>query len=201
MTRRTSPRAAAASRYQRGAAALVLAAATLGLSGCQWTSPVTTELQYDAADGTSTQVGDVHVLGALIISSAENGPGTLVGALDNRGKSTATVPITVAGVSVAKVEVPAGERLKLSDSASGKLTSIPKVPAPPGAMTEVMFGDARAELPVLGPNAPYEKYAPRGSDSSTETGAATGTATPSPTTSVTTSANPNNAPATMSPSS
>lgn len=167
MTRRRTSSLDARRRSARGAAALALAAATLGLSGCQWTSPITTQLHYDASDGVSTQVGDVHVLNALIVATEENGPGNLVGTLENRGTQATTVPVSVAGASVAQVEVPPGQTVKLSDSAAGTFTEVPRVPARPGGMTEVSFGDARADVPVLAPHDPYQSYAPAGATATT----------------------------------
>lgn len=185
MTRRpSSPAAARArSRSARGVAALALAAATLGLAGCQWTSPITTTLQYDAGDGASTQVGDVHVLNALIVSERKDGPGTLAATLENRGTSPATVPVTVGGAKVADVQLSAGQAAQLSDPTSGRLTRVPAVSEAPGAMVEVQFGTVRANIPVLAPHYPYEKFGPGGAattDSPSPSPTTTSPATPSP---------------------
>lgn len=171
MTRRpSSPAAARArSRSARGVAALALAAATLGLAGCQWTSPITTTLQYDAGDGSSAQVGDVHIFNALIVSERKDGPGTLAATLENRGTSAATVPVTVGSAQVADVQVPAGQVVQLSDATAGKFTRVSAVPEPPGAMVEVHFGTARTNVPVLTPQYPYEQYSPGGAAGTTGT--------------------------------
>lgn len=151
-------------RLTRAAAVAAVAVATsLSLTACQWSSPITTQLQYDPADGKSGQLGDVRMLDVLVVSAAADGPGTLVGTLDNRGSTAATVKITANGKDVASVDVPAGKTVRLSDES--KKTTIATVAEPPGAVTEVQFssstgGAVPLPVPVLAPTAPYENYKP-----------------------------------------
>lgn len=196
MTTRTSFSRTPTRRAPRALAAGLLGlAATLSLTACQWTSPITTQLQYDPADGKSTQVGKVKVLNALIIADTQGGPGTLLASFANEGTDKTTIQVMVGQQAVGSVEVPAGQTVQASTDS--KRMQIAKVPVPPGAMTEVMFrtGDGSASpisVVVLPPNPPYASLAPTGQGSSSgaatagsTTGTATGGATGAPSTSTT----------------
>ena len=89
-------------------------AASVSLSACQWTSPITTQLQYDAADGKSTEVGKVKVLNALIVADKQDGPGTLVASFANQGSDKATIQVRVGQQVAGSVVVPAGAVVQAS---------------------------------------------------------------------------------------
>lgn len=164
MTTRTSFSHIAARRTPRTlAVGLVGLAATLSLSACQWTSPITTQLQYDASDGKSTEVGTVKVLNALIVAEKQDGPGTLVASFANQGSAKASVQVKVGEQTVGTVEVAPGAVVQASTDA--KKMTVAKVPAPPGALVDVTFGTAGGSvspiaIPVLPPNPPYASLKP-----------------------------------------
>lgn len=180
MTTRTSFSDTASRRAPRVVAAGLLGlAATLSLSACQWTSPITTQLHYDASDGKSVELGSVKVLNALIVAEKQDGPGTLVASFANQGDTKQTVQVKVGTQTAGSVEVPPGQVVQASSG--GKMMQIAKVTAAPGAMVDVMFstsgGDAApVALPVLPPNPPYASLKPGGAASS---GAATPSGSPS----------------------
>lgn len=154
-------------------------AATLSLSACQWTSPITTQLQYDAADGTSTEVGQVKVLNALIVAEKKDGPGTLVASFANQGSAKASVRIQVGQQAVGPVDAAPGSVVQASSG--DKRLQIAKVPVAPGAVTEVAFQTADGSVssisvPVLPPSGPYATLKPSAA-ASTATGSPTSSAT------------------------
>lgn len=135
------------------------------LSACQWSSPITTQLQYDAADGRSAEVGDVKVLNALIVAEKQDGPGVLSLTLDNRGKNKQTVQIRVGSESTLTVDVSSGQAVRLGGPE--RSAQIAKVPAAPGAMmkldiTTPSSGVTSVSIPVLYPhkNGPYATMTP-----------------------------------------
>ncbi|WP_143114747.1 hypothetical protein [Austwickia chelonae] len=156
---RRSPRVAAV-----GAIGLV---AMTALSGCQWTSPITTQLHYDPADGKSAEIGTVKVLNALIVAEAKDSAGTLAATLDNQGPDKQIVKIRVGEQSVASIEIPPGRSVQTSHG--GKTVRIDKVPAAPGELTALVFstesgGATPVSVPVLLPHegGPYATLKPSG---------------------------------------
>lgn len=182
---RTSFSRTATRRAPRALAAGLLGlAATVSLSACQWSSPITTQLQYDPADGKSTHVGTVKVLNALIVAEKQDGPGTLSASFANEGPAKQTVQVKVGDQTVGTVDVPAGQVVQASTGS--KRMQVAKVPAAPGAMTEVVFAAADGSvspilLPVLPPVAPYVSLKPTAgaaSGASSATNSAAPTASP-----------------------
>lgn len=161
----TTPRGLHRTRRGRtGAAILALAAAT-GLAGCQVASPITTELDYDPADGVSVEVGDVVVRDLLVVSEAAEAEGLLRGLVVNQGTEPATVSVQLEDQSglTPQLEVPPGGSARLdgvSGTESGEPVTIASVPSAPGTyMTlRVVTADGSAgsaRVPILLPEGPY----------------------------------------------
>ncbi len=135
------------------------------LSGCQWTSPITTSLQYAPSDGTQATVGQVEFRNVALISNKGGGPATLIGSALNNGDQPAQVTFA-AGSAQAAVTVPPGQLTQLSTE--GKLTKLNAVASAPGAMEKVLIRPAGSDglslnVPVLASFPPYAQYAPDGS--------------------------------------
>ena len=142
-------------------AAVVLA---LGLTGCSATNPVTTYLDYSPSDGIDIGVGDVSAEGVFVLSSGEGEPGTLLGAVTNRGVEDAAVVITMAGSDEILLSVELGrEETVVFGPRQDETVDIESVPAPPGALVPVTVtsdrgGAATGRVPVL--DGTFEHYAP-----------------------------------------
>ncbi|WP_116114938.1 glycoside hydrolase family 30 beta sandwich domain-containing protein [Austwickia chelonae] len=181
MNRPRTPRNTALRRSPRIAAVGAVGLLVMsGLSGCQWTSPITTQLHYDAGDGKSAEIGAVKILNALIVAEAKDSAGTLAVTLDNQGTDKQTVQIRVGEQSVASVEVPPGKSVQTSHG--GKAVRIDKVPAAPGELTSLVFstesgGSTPVNIPVLLPHAdgPYATLKPSGNASTAPSAPATPT--------------------------
>jgi hypothetical protein len=84
---RRRPRALPATPRVRAAAVVPLTAlVVLALGGCSATNPMTTMNDYEAADGVRVELGDTVVTNLLILTAAEGEPGTMLGAVTNRGE-------------------------------------------------------------------------------------------------------------------
>ena len=79
------------SRPRRLALAALAVTATFTLSGCQITSPITTDLDYDPADGLSVDTEFVEGLDLVVVSPGEGAPGVLSGYIVNSGPEPITV--------------------------------------------------------------------------------------------------------------
>jgi hypothetical protein len=144
---------------------LVVAAAALGLAGCQITSPVQTDVTYVAGDGVPVPLEDVHISNLVVISKEKGGPGTLSGAVLNRSRESRTITFAVEGGEPVSVEASPGEDREVA-SQEGALAVLPSVPEPPGAMVRLQIstgqgGGTVALVPVLPPELYYEGLAPK----------------------------------------
>ncbi len=150
------------------AGATLLAALTLG--ACQITSPVTTDLSYDAADGVSVDAGDVLVRDLAVVSEGSGAPGTLIGLAVNQGQEPVTLTLTVEAQALeTTVEVPAGGAARLDGEAlvggqAGTAVTVSAVTPPAGATVPVKIstsvgGVGSAVVPVLAPIGPYSDLA------------------------------------------
>lgn len=146
-------------RTTRAALAGLAVAATLALTGCSATNPITTLGEYDASDGTSTGVGGVRALNLLVVAAAEGAPGVLSGALANRSADDEDVTLTVAGGEPVEVAVAAGTSVLLgvTDAPAGYTTldvPVAAVDVAPGGLTTVTVatsggGTVELRVPVL----------------------------------------------------
>jgi hypothetical protein len=93
-------------RAQRGKLALTAAAlgASLLTAGCGYITPQQTSHQYSASDGIRADLGPLQLRNMLIVSSGEDQPGRLIGAVYN--SSSKDVKLTVNGAKGSQTEVP-----------------------------------------------------------------------------------------------
>ena len=78
-------RSTAMNRAQRGKLALTAAALGIGLltSGCGYINPQQTSDQYQASDGIVADLGPLKLSNMLIVSTGEDQPGRVIGAVYN----------------------------------------------------------------------------------------------------------------------
>ncbi|MFC0458403.1 hypothetical protein ACFFGR_17930 [Arthrobacter liuii] len=93
-------------RAKRGKLALTAAAlgASLLTAGCGYITPQQTSHQYSASDGIRADLGPLQLRNMLIVSTGENEPGRLIGAVYN--SSSKNVKLTVNGAKGSQTEVP-----------------------------------------------------------------------------------------------
>jgi len=139
-------------------------AAALALTGCSATNPITTHRDYAASDGVMVDVGDLRLGNAMVLTSEQGAPGTLVGYVTNRGGEATEVWLRVADDSTdegARFRVGAGETVLLGPDAD-ETVEVSSVPAAPGAEVDVLVrtdrdGTATSAVPVL--DGTLEEYA------------------------------------------
>ncbi|WP_372593897.1 hypothetical protein [Actinotalea sp.] len=141
------------------AAALLLAAAALSLTGCSATNPVTTNQAYAASDGVDITLGGLQFGNLLVLSAEQGAPGTVLGSVTNTAGADVRLEIGLSG-ELTTLAVPAGETVLLGpDDAAVDLAT---VPSPPGALVEVvMTSDADGSATVMAPvlDGTLEQYA------------------------------------------
>ncbi|WP_446698703.1 hypothetical protein [Arthrobacter sp. H16F315] len=102
----------ASNRGQRGKLAIATAALAISLlsvTGCGYINPQQTSQQYAASDGTQANVGPLQLRNMMIISSAEDKPGRVVGAVYN--SSSTDVTLTIRGSAGSQTQVPVKKEL------------------------------------------------------------------------------------------
>ncbi len=175
MTIRTA--AQPASRRRRLASAGFALAAALTLSACQMTSPVTTDMNYDPADGVSVDAGDVAVRDLLVVSEGNGGPGTVSGLVVNNTSEPAEVTLSVSteGQPVTlqpTLNIAPGQAVRLDGEGplgSENAVHVPSVETYPGGTVQIVvqtsLGEADSGLaPVLPPEGVYGDISIRTSD-------------------------------------
>ncbi|UZN04040.1 hypothetical protein [Cellulomonas sp. S1-8] len=143
-------------RTARTAAAGLVLAAALAVTGCSATNPITTIGDYEASDGAGTTVGSVRVQNMLVVAAAEGAPGVLSGALANRGADDEDVTLTVGDSEPVRVTIPASGSVLVgvSDAPAryGTLdVPVASVDTAPGGLTTLTIttsGGGTVELPV-----------------------------------------------------
>lgn len=146
-------------RTARTAAAGLVAAAALVLSGCSATNPIQTIDDYEASDGLAVTVGSVRAQNLIVLAEEDGGPGVLTGALANDSRDDETVTVTVAGSEAVTVPVPGSGTVLLGvTEAHPRYTTadvvVPAVDGAPGGMTGVTLttrsgGTVEVRVPVL----------------------------------------------------
>ena len=131
----------------------VLAAATLAsaaaLAGC---GIAPSEIvSYPASDGVDLTLGSLQADNLLVLTAAENDPGTLIGALTNNGDQAMTVHI---GLPASPTAVPVAAHSTTLIGPQHRAIDLTSVPAPPGALVELtvdsdVAGSASLQVPVL----------------------------------------------------
>jgi hypothetical protein len=173
-------------RARVAASAVLAALLAVTLAGCNFFTPQTTLKPYDASDGVSTVVGDVHISNALVLSEDGVSGNLLFTAVNDSGK---TVDLTVQYESLGKrtdlpLEVASGSTsFGFGDDGQLFLTAID---TKPGSLMPIYFqyGDHQGKqlmVPVL--DGSLEQYAPflPQTPTPTPTPTETGTPTPAPT--------------------
>nr|WP_307037939.1 hypothetical protein [Arthrobacter sp. B3I4] len=174
-------------RGRRGKLAMATAALGIGLlsvTGCGYTMPAQTSVQYSASDGTRTDLGPLQLRNMLIISDGEDKPGRVIGAVYNTSSKDVKLTINGAGGSQTQVPVKKNSYVLLNDSTDAAVLS--STGGKPGSLVEVTIREdgsnleSNFKIPVLdGTIQDYKKYLPTAEP--TSSGAASGSATPTST--------------------
>lgn len=69
------------------ASAALAALAAVVLAGCNFITPMATQYPYDASDGLSVEIGDVHVLNALVLTEDGVNASLMFTALNSSGEA------------------------------------------------------------------------------------------------------------------
>ncbi len=162
-----------ASRPRRLAVVGLALAAALSLGACQMSSPVTTDMGYDPADGVSLNAGDIAVRDLLVVSQGDGAPGVVSGQVVNNTPESAdiTLTATVDGQAVPlepMVTVEPGTSVRLDGGGpdgSGTPVTIPSVTARPGGIVEITVQTSQGAgdsglAPVLLPDGYYADLLP-----------------------------------------
>ncbi|MHC6595036.1 hypothetical protein [Arthrobacter sp. C152] len=173
-------------RAQRGK--LALTAAALGVSlltaGCGYITPQQTSHQYSASDGIRADLGPLQLRNILIVSTGEDKPGRLIGAVYN--SSSKDVKLTVNGAKGSQTEVPvkANSYTLLNEDSDEAILSTSG--GKPGSLVDVKISEngtnvtSTVKVPVLDATLPeYKDYLPA-SSTPTPTASATSTSSASP---------------------
>ena len=176
----------AMTRAQGGKLALTAGALALGLAtmtGCGYINSQQTSEMYAASDGVHADLGPLQLRNMLLVSTGEDKPGRLLGAVYN--SSSQDVKLTVNGAEGSQTQVPvkANSYTLLNDSTDEAILSTSG--AIPGSLVDIKVTEdgtnvsKTVRVPVLdGSLAEYTEYLPAGSEP-------TGSATPSPSPSAT----------------
>jgi hypothetical protein len=193
-------RSTAMNRAQRGKLALTAAAIGVSLltAGCGYITPQQTSHQYSASDGIRADLGPLQLRNMLIVSSGEDEPGRLIGAVYN--SSSKDVKLTVNGAKGSQTEVPvkANSYTLLNENTDQAILST--TGGKPGSMVDLKITENgtnvsnTVKVPVLDATLKeYKDYVPSASPSATpsssagSSASATSGATPSATATATAS--------------
>ena len=169
-------RSTAMNRAQRGKLALTAAAlgASLLTAGCGYITPQQTSHQYSASDGIRADLGPLQLRNILIVSTGENDPGRLIGAVYN--SSSKDVKLTVNGAKGSQTEVPvkANSYTLLNEKSDAAVLST--TGGKPGSLVDVKISENSTnvsntvKVPVLDATLQeYKSYVPTPSASETST--------------------------------
>ena len=180
----------------RTARMLGLAVTALATSACAAISPTPIATPYDAGDGVSATITDpnthavVKLQNFLIVASAKDAPGALLGAVVNGGDSATVVNVAVNGsidapstgtaLVTGQIDAPAGALTKVGPS--DVAITVPNMPSAPGTLVTVTAstptgGSVTLQVPVLAPTQQYSSSTPSLAPSATATTAAAGAST------------------------
>ncbi|KUG52205.1 MULTISPECIES: hypothetical protein [Kocuria] len=148
---------AAPKLLQRAGLSAAAAAALLSTAGCAYINPPATTMIYSPADGIVERVGEVKLTNVLIVATAADAEGRVLGTLDNDGDQEVTLSMDVDGAS-AEVQIPANGSVSLEEADP---VVVDRAGAAPGLMVETEFtvgGESLTEqVPVL--DHTFERYA------------------------------------------
>ena len=139
--------------------AAVGAMIALGLAGCDFFVPQTTETTVETSDGVSGTIGQVHVGNAVLISGDAGQLSNLVVTLSNLDFVDHDVTIETAGPPL-PVTVPAGGYVQVGTPGNQTFLVV-TTDSPPGSLHPLTFASADAtlhlEVPVLDTSLPLYK--------------------------------------------
>lgn len=156
-------------RPGRTAAAALTLVAGATLAGCQLASPLTTDLDYEPADGVSVYVGDVVVRDLVVVSESAGSQGRVTGLVVNQGSEPASVSVHLEDQTVLtpQLEIAPGDAVRLDGTPigtgeAGQAMTVAEVPSAPGSYLTLLVevGGATAEsasVPILSPEAQYSQ--------------------------------------------
>ena len=146
--------------------AAVGAMIALGLAGCDFFVPQTTETTVETSDGVSGTTGQIHVGNAVLVSGKDGQLSNLVVTLSNQDFVDHEVSIEpVAAGGFQAVTVPAGGNVQLGTPGNPSALFV-TVDSPPGSLHPLTFTVAggsplHLEVPVLDTSLPpYENLGP-----------------------------------------
>ncbi len=185
-------------RAQRISLIALIGAGALAVSGCSYINPQSTGQIYSASDGVRSDIGSLQLRNILIVSSGENKPGRVIGAVFNTSDSDIQLTISGPAGSQTEIAVKAHGDYYLNEKSDSSILGT--VSAAPGAMELLKLeqtggaGPQSAELnvPVLdGTLKEYRQYiptpspvsTPSESSSSSTSASSTGSSSPSSSTS------------------
>ncbi|MET1086053.1 MAG: hypothetical protein ABWY04_02865 [Arthrobacter sp.] len=179
-------------RAHRAKLALTGAALSVGLltAGCGYITPQQTNHQYSASDGIRADLGPLQLRNILIVSSGENEPGRVIGAVYNSSSKDVTLKLNGAKGSQTEVPVKANAYTLLNNTTDAAILSTSG--GAPGSLVDIKISEdgtnvtSTVKVPVVDATLPeYKEYLPAGSTPSPSTSASPSStasegATPSP---------------------
>lgn len=192
-------------RWTRRLTAVAAAAALPLLSACATFSPATTTYPYNASDGISVDLGDLHAANLLVVGAEKGGTAVLSGALFNKGSESLQVAVsTQSAPTPVTIEVPGRSMVQLAAGGTGSAAAatssagasatgatggttatvlVPSLPVAPGAVMTVQIatragGQTQVKVPVLLPQNEYATITAPPSATSTPTQSPTGQPVP-----------------------
>ncbi|MBG0741670.1 hypothetical protein IV500_20125 [Paeniglutamicibacter antarcticus] len=175
-------------RAQRISLIALIGAGALAVSGCSYINPQSTGQIYSPSDGVRTDMGSLQLRNILIVSSGENKPGRVIGAVFNTSDSDIELTISGPAGSQTEVAVKAHGDYYLTEKSNSSILS--SVGAAPGAMEMLTLEQsgstgpqtAQLNVPVLdGTLEEYQKYIPTPGAESTSDSSASSTSSSSST--------------------
>jgi hypothetical protein len=165
-------------RARRAKLALTGAALGVGLltAGCGYITPQQTNQQYSASDGIRADLGPLQLRNILIISSGENEPGRVIGAVYNSSSQDVTLKLNGAQGSQTEVPVKANSSTMLNNTTDAAILST--TGGVPGSLVDIKISEdgtnvnSTVRVPVLNATLPeYKEYLPAGTSPSPSTSA------------------------------
>jgi hypothetical protein len=169
------------------ASAVAVAALAITLAGCNFITPQASLYPYDASDGVSTAIGDVHVLNALVLTDDGTDGNLVFTALNDSGSPVNLTVQFSSGGQKTDLDLALAPRSRndFGFGAGGQLF-LAGMDTAAGSLLPVYFqyGDVEGKqlmVPVLDGSLPqYQPYLPTPTPTPTETGLPTPNPTETP---------------------
>lgn len=176
-------RFAAMTQARRASVIAAIGVGLLSVTGCGYITPQETTKIQNVTDGINANVGPLQLRNMVIVSTGENKPGRLIGAVFN--SSSQSVTLTVRGATGSETSVPVkanGETLLTEASDPAMLST---TGGQPGSLVQLNFSESGTnqsqdvKIPVLdGTLKEYQQYLPTPSPSGSAKPSSTEKATP-----------------------